>query len=147
MTTESTIKFEPAPEREMTIEEVVDRCGELAARKAETEKEMSVLRKRIASAAVFTDGCKTTRLVGRYYVAKVERKEEIKYDKDALTAAMEVIGKDEFKDYFAWEFVPKAKKPEIDAYIKVSPHGKLIAAARKVREMAPSVSFVPNEAD
>jgi hypothetical protein len=86
-------------------------------------------------------------VVGRQFVAKVERKEEIKYDKDGLTRALEAMGQEKFRELFDWEYVARARKPEIDAFIKHSPHGQLIEAARRVREAAPSVSFTANEGD
>jgi hypothetical protein len=129
----------------MPVEEMVDRCGALSRQKAAIEKEMKDLRLEIIRAAQYPTGSKTARIIGRRFVAKIEKKEEIKYDKTSLKKAMNEIGEDEFKTFFDWEFIPKAKKPEIDAYIKLSPHGGLIAEARKVREMSPSVSFTENE--
>ena len=125
----------------VSIEELVDRCGQLARDKAALEKEMSALRKRIVGLAEFEGSSKTARLAGRLFVAKVEKKEEIKYDRDALAAASEVIGEETFSRFFDWEYVPAAKKAEIDAFIKMDPNGGMIAAARKYREMASSVSF------
>lgn len=128
---------------EMTPEEIIDRCGQLHDEKAAIEKQMSVLRKQIVALALAADadGAKTIRLPGRLFEAKVEKKFEIAYDKTDLKEARSVLGDETFMRFFEWEFVPKVKKTEMDAFIKMSDYGHLIEKARRVREMSPSVTF------
>jgi hypothetical protein len=129
----------------VSIEEKVDRCGELSRQKAAIEAEMKGLRQQIVQAAQFVEGSKTTRIIGRLFVAKIEKKEETKYDKASLQLAMEKIGTEKFQNYFDWEFVAKARKPVLDAFISENPLGYLIGEARSIREMSPSVTFTDNE--
>jgi hypothetical protein len=134
-------------EREYGVEEMVDRCGELTQQIAALEHERSYLKKLIVGAARFLGDSRTCRVPGLGFVAKVERKTEIKYDKEALGRVLELMGEDDFRKFFDWEYVPIAKKTEIDGLIRGHPHGALIAEARVAREMSPSVTFVRNEAE
>jgi hypothetical protein len=134
-----------ATAREMTLEDMIDRCGELAAEKSAIEREMQGYRRAISEAASFEGGSRTARLAGGRYTAKVELKEDVRYDKDSLTKAMEAMGREDFRRLFKWEFAPAVRKPELDAYIRHGAHGALVGAARVVRPAAPSVSFVLNE--
>jgi hypothetical protein len=126
---------------EKSLEQCVDECAALAERKSAIEAEMKILRAKIIAAAEFPEGKNTTKILGNTYIAKVERKNEIKYLKEPLKKAMDAIDPDTFKKLFDWEFTAKAKKPDIDAFIEFNPHGALIGAARQVIERSPSVSF------
>jgi hypothetical protein len=137
--------MDQATARQMTLEEMIDRCGELAAEKSAIEREMQGYRKAIADAAAFAAGSRTARLAGGRYTAKVELKEEVRYDKDSLMKAMDAMGREDFRRLFKWEFAPAVRKPELDAYIRHGAHGPLVEAARVVRMMSPAVSFVLNE--
>lgn len=94
----------------------------------------------LAERADYKPGSKTGHLAGRRYVAKVQRKDYVKWDQDLLHDAREVMGDVEFFRVFKWTFEPKSAKTLAGA-MEFGAHAELIQSARTVTEGSPYVTF------
>ena len=106
---------------------------------AQTER-LREINQELASQAEFKDGAKTGHISGTFYTAKVQLKENVKWDQAALETMRAKVGDSEFFKVFKWTFEPKSAKVLAGA-LEFGQHKEMIEAARTVTPGAPSVSF------
>jgi len=99
----------------------------------------------LASHAQYKDGAKTGYISGQHFTAKVQLKENTKWDQAALEELRAMIGDEEFFRVFKWTFEPKNAKTLAGA-LEFGEHKERIAAARTVTDGSPSVTFEKLEA-
>lgn len=132
------------------ISELLREGYQLKARMAADKERLAQINAAIAGMATFSGACKTARLAASGYVAKVQRKETVVWDQNALGKAVQVMGVPEFRKAFTFEYKPKSSR-ELTAYMAApdtpDEYRKLIDAARTVKEGAPSVSYEFVEAE
>ena len=132
------------------ITELLREGYQLKARMAADKERLAAINAAIAGMATFSGACKTARLAASGYVAKVQRKETVVWDQNALGKAVQVMGVPEFRKAFTFEYKPKSSR-ELTAYMADAStpdeYRKLIDAARTVKEGAPSVSYEFVEAE
>lgn len=132
------------------ITELLREGYQLKERMAADKTRLAQINAAIAAQATFSGACKTARLAASGYVAKVQRKETVVWDQNALGKAVQVMGVPEFRKAFTFEYKPKSSR-ELTAYMAApdtpDEYRKLIDAARTVKEGAPSVSYEFVEAE
>jgi hypothetical protein len=132
-------------DRELTIEEIADRFGELRDEKHRIEGEMKALQKILIEQASFKDGAKTGHVFGHDYTVKVQIRSKQVWDQKKLKAAVDIIGETNFFKLFDWEYFPKKDKKspdymDMDTFIKMDQNGRILDEARSVKPEAPYVS-------
>ncbi len=105
---------------------------------------LDAINKEVASRAFFMDGCKTATLAEDNVMAKVQLKETVSWDQDGLKQALNVIGQDEFRKVFTYEFKPLGAR-QLNAWL-ADPATKdewrtLVTDCRKVKQGNPSISY------
>lgn len=119
---------------------LVDRAAMLKESIAEMSEELRGINFQLAGQADYKEGSKTGHLIGRHYSAKVQLKENVKWDQAALNALRQTMGDEEFFKVFKWIFEPASAKTLAGA-LQFGQHGPLIEAARTVTPGTPYVTF------
>lgn len=117
---------------------------ELKAKIATAKARLDEINKEIAARAEFKAGSKTATMAADGVMAKVQLRENVSWNQDALRAAYQHIGADEFRRVFTYEFKPVGyhqvnawlTDPSVPAIWR-----DMVANARTVKAGAPSVTF------
>lgn len=105
---------------------------------------LDAINKEVARRAVFKEGCKTATMAEDNVMAKVQLKETVSWNQDGLKKALDVIGADEFRKVFTYEFKSLGAR-QLNAWL-ADPTTKdewrtLISECRQVKPGNPSVSY------
>lgn len=98
----------------------------------------------LAAGVQFKNGSKTARIAEDGYLAKVQLRETVSWDQEALCRAVKKMGVSEFRKGFTFEYKPRSARILKDwlASPETSEENrKLIAEARQVKNGLPSVSI------
>ena len=111
---------------------------------ARMKARLDAINAEIARRAVFKDGCKTATMAEDNMRVKVQLKETVSWNQNGLKQALDVIGADEFRKVFTYEFKPLSAR-QLTAWL-VDPTTKdewraLVTEARQVKPGNPSVSY------
>lgn len=117
---------------------------QIKARMDADKKRLAEINAAIADEVVFDGDCKTARLAMDGMMAKVQLRETVSWDQDALRAACKVIGADAFRKAFEYEFKPVSARA-LQSWL-ASPETpdewrRLVTDARTIKTGAPSVSY------
>lgn len=123
---------------------LVDQAAILKEELAEKTEALRKINLILAERGEFKPGSKTGRVCGNHFVAKVQLKENVKWDQSLLADAREVMGDAEFFKVFKWTFEPISAKT-ISGALEFGRHAELIAAARSVSPGSPYVTFEKQE--
>jgi len=130
----------PAATGEHNAAALVDQAATLKATITDLTERLRRVNLTLAERADYKPGSKTGHLAGRHFVAKVQRKDYVKWDQDLLHDVREVMGDVEFFRIFKWTFEPKSAKTLAGA-MEFGAHAELIGAARTVTEGSPYITF------
>lgn len=119
---------------------LVDKAARLKEELADKTEELRQINLTLAGRGEFKPGSKTGHLIGRHYRAKIQLKENTKWDQDLLNGAREVMGDEEFFRVFKWNFEPKNANALAGA-LEFGKHAEIIETARTISEGSPYVTF------
>lgn len=115
----------------------------LKARIDADKRRLAEIYSELAAAAEFRDGSKTARVAGQEYLVKVQQRETVTWDQNALREAVRVMGVEEFRKAFTFEYKPISSQSLKNWMADPSTSDesrRLISAARQVKMGSPSVS-------
>lgn len=135
----SVLNFQP-PAAEADLESLVDQAADLKETIAGLTERLRRINLTLAEKADYKAGSRTGHLAGRYYAAKVQLKEYVKWDQKLLADARRAMGDAAFFQVFKWTFEPQSAKTLAGA-LEYGQHGPIIEAARTVSEGDPYVTF------
>jgi hypothetical protein len=124
----------------MNIQQMVDWAALLKEKIATQTEELRKVNLELVKQAEFKDGAKTGHAYGQHYSAKVQLKENVKWDQDKLAGIRSAMGDAEFFKVLTWKFEPKNAKTLAGA-LEFGQHKELIEGARTVTEGSPTVTF------
>lgn len=119
---------------------LVDRAALLKEELAGKTEELRQINQTLAARGEFKPGSKTGHLIGRHYQAKIQLKENTKWNQELLSDARELMGDEEFFKVFKWNFEPKNAKALAGA-LEFALYAEFIEAARTVSPGQPSLVF------
>ena len=135
-------QFPRQPEKLETLETaaLVDQAALLKETITQETEDLRRINLILAERAEFQDGSKTGHLSGRHFSAKVQLKDNTKWEQPALETTRRLIGDDEFFKVFKQAYEPINAKTLAGA-LEFGRHAKVIAAARTVTPGAPYITF------
>lgn len=126
------------------ISKLLAEAYSLKERMAADKARLAEINRLVFEQAEFDDTCKTTRLAASGYVAKVQRKEVVSWNQEALRKAVAIMGVKEFSKLFDYEYKPKSSKTLKDYLADPetpNEYRALLDSARTVKEGAPSITY------
>jgi hypothetical protein len=123
-----------------TLERMVDRAALLHEEIGQRERELKGLKEMLAAGASFKPGSGTGHAFGARYEAKVQLRENVKWDQDALNGLRTEMGDNAFLGLFKWSFEPVSAKI-VGGYLQFGAFKEKVAAARTATPGSPQVSF------
>lgn len=135
---DTILQFPATTERDTAA--LVDQAAALKETITDLTEQLRRVNLTLAERADYKPGSKTGHLSGRRYVARVQRKDYVKWDQGLLHDAREVMGDVEFFRVFKWTFEPKNAKTLAGA-MEFGTHAELIQSARTVTEGTPYITF------
>lgn len=133
-------KLRPNSESFNDTAAMVDRAAWLKERANQLTQELRELNLCLAGRGLFLPGASTGYVYGHCYRAKIQLRENIKWDQTLLTSARAQMGDDEFFRVFKWVYEPHSAKILAGA-LDFGRFGDLLGAARQVSAGAPGVTF------
>lgn len=117
---------------------------ELKAKIAAAKARLDEINKEIAARAEFKAGSKTATMAAGGVLAKVQLRETVSWNQEALKAACNKMGADEFRKIFSYEFKPLGAR-QLNAWMAAAETRdewrSMVADARQVKAGAPSISY------
>lgn len=126
------------------VSELMREALQIKARMDMDKARLAEINKVMAEEAVFEGECKTARLAMDGMMAKVQLRETVSWNQDALREACKVIGADNFRRAFDYEFKPVSARA-LQAWL-ADPENRddwrrMVTDARIIKTGAPSVSY------
>lgn len=132
----------PAPLPAMSLADAVDRAAGLKARATAITEELRQLNLFIAEKAEYKEGQQTGHAAGAHFIAKVQRRENVKWDQGKLEAVRAEVGDESFWGPFTFEIKPRPARDFTAKLAALPPEAvAAVMAARTATPGAPAVTY------